>query len=102
MSPSISRNTSSWLQNDSSTSIWVNSGWRSSAQILVAEALDDLEVAVEARDHEQLLEELRALGQGVELARRAGARARGSCARRRRVYLTMNGVSSSRQPCSER
>ena len=36
-------------------------------QVLVAEALDDLEVAVEARDHEELLEELRALGERVEL-----------------------------------
>ena len=39
------------------------------SQVLVAEALDDLEVAVEPGDHEHLLEELRALGQGVELAR---------------------------------
>ena len=39
------------------------------AQVLVAEAADDLEVAIEARHHEELLEELRRLGQGVELAR---------------------------------
>ena len=39
------------------------------AQVLVAEAADDLEVPVEAGDHVELLEELRALGQGVELAR---------------------------------
>ncbi len=38
------------------------------AQILVAEALHDLEVPVEAGDHEELLEELRALGERVELA----------------------------------
>src|SRR5690606_601599 len=38
------------------------------AQIFVAEAADDLEVAVVARDHQELLEELRALGQRVELA----------------------------------
>ena len=38
------------------------------AQVLVAEALHDLEVAVEARHHEQLLVELRALGQRVELS----------------------------------
>ena len=38
-------------------------------QVLVAEAPHDLEVAVEARDHEQLLEELGALGERVELAR---------------------------------
>ena len=34
----------------------------------VAEAGRDLEVAVEARDHQQLLELLRRLGQGIELA----------------------------------
>ena len=38
------------------------------AQVLVAEAAHDLEVAVEARDHEQLLEDLRRLGERVELA----------------------------------
>jgi hypothetical protein len=43
------------------------------AQILVAEALHDLVVAVEARDHEQLLEDLRRLRQREELA---GVRAR--------------------------
>ena len=44
------------------------------AGVLVAEAGRDLEVAVEARDHEQLLVLLRRLGQGVELA---GMEARG-------------------------
>lgn len=39
------------------------------AGVLVAEARRDLEVAVEAGDHQQLLELLRSLGQGVELAR---------------------------------
>ena len=39
------------------------------AQVLVAEALDDLEVPVEPGDHVELLEELRALGERVELAR---------------------------------
>jgi len=39
------------------------------AEILVAEAPDDLEVAVEARDHQKLFEGLRGLGQGVERAR---------------------------------
>jgi hypothetical protein len=39
------------------------------AQVLVAEAGRDLEVAVEARDHQQLLELLRGLRQRVELAR---------------------------------
>ena len=44
------------------------------ARVLVAEAGRDLEVAVEARDHGQLLELLRRLRQGVELA---GVHARG-------------------------
>ena len=39
------------------------------AQVLVAEAAGDLEVAVEAADHQQLLELLRALRQGVDVAR---------------------------------
>ena len=38
------------------------------AQVLVAEAARDLVVALDARDHEQLLEELRGLRQRVELA----------------------------------
>ena len=38
------------------------------AQVLVAEALGDLEVAIDARDHQDLLEELRRLRQRVELA----------------------------------
>ena len=44
------------------------------AQVLVAEAARDLEVAVEARDHQQLLVELRRLRQRVELARMHAAR----------------------------
>lgn len=44
------------------------------AQILVAQAAGDLEVAVGAADHQQLLVELRALGQGVELAGLLAAR----------------------------
>ena len=51
------------------------------AQVLVAEAARDLEVAVEARDHQDLLEELRRLRQRVELAVVDAARARGSRAR---------------------
>ena len=39
------------------------------AQVLVAEAARDLEIAVEARDHQDLLEHLRRLRQRVELAR---------------------------------
>ena len=37
-------------------------------QVLVAEALGDLVVALDAADHEQLLQELRGLGQRVEVA----------------------------------
>ena len=37
------------------------------AQVLVAEAAHDLEVALVARDHQQLLEDLRRLGERVEL-----------------------------------
>ena len=46
------------------------------AQVLVAQAPGDLEVAVHARHHEQLLGDLRALGQHVELAPVAAATAR--------------------------
>jgi hypothetical protein len=38
------------------------------AQVLVTKALHDLEVAIVARDHQQLLEQLRALGERVERA----------------------------------
>ena len=38
------------------------------AQVLVAEAADDLEIAVHPRDHEDLLEDLGRLGQRVELS----------------------------------
>ena len=44
------------------------------AQVLVAEAFDDLEVLVEPRDHVELLEELRALGEREELPRVHAAR----------------------------
>ena len=37
-------------------------------KVLVAETLDNLEVTVDARNHQQLLERLRALGQSVELS----------------------------------
>ena len=46
----------------------MNSGWRSARRSLVAEAAGDLEVAVEAGDHEDLLEDLRRLGQSVKAA----------------------------------
>ncbi len=52
------------------------------AQILIAEAADDLEVTIEPRHHEKLLEELRRLSQGIEGSRASGARARGSYGRR--------------------
>jgi hypothetical protein len=39
------------------------------AQVLVAEAAHDLEVAVEARDHDSCLKICGALGERVELAR---------------------------------
>ncbi len=44
------------------------------AQVFIAEAARNLEVAVEAADHQQLLEDLRRLRQGVELARMNAAR----------------------------
>ncbi len=44
------------------------------AQVLVAEAARDLEVAVEAGDHQNLLEDLRRLRQRVEAARIDAAR----------------------------
>ena len=44
------------------------------ARVLVAEAGRDLEVAIEARHHQQLLELLRRLRQRVELARVQAAR----------------------------
>ena len=44
------------------------------AEVLVAEAARDLEVAIDARDHQQLLELLRALRQRVDVARLEPAR----------------------------
>src|SRR5262249_30204757 len=38
-------------------------------QVLVAQAMGDLKIAIVARDHEQLLVELRRLRQGIEVAR---------------------------------
>ena len=37
-----------------------------SAEVLVAQATSDLVVAIDASDHQQLLEELRALREGIE------------------------------------
>src|SRR6267154_86924 len=39
-----------------------------SAQVLIAEAADNLKIPVKARDHEDLLEQLRRLRQGIEVA----------------------------------
>ncbi len=49
-------------------SIWVNSGLAVGAQVFIAEAADDLEIAVEAANHQDLFEELRRLRQRVEMA----------------------------------
>ena len=68
-SPRSSSMTSSSSTKDISRSSWVNSGWRSAREVLVAEAAGDLVVALEAGHHQQLLEELRRLRQRVERAR---------------------------------
>ena len=70
------------------------------ARVLVAEARRDLEVAVEARDHDQLLELLRRLRQRVELARDAAATAPGSRARPPGDDAVRIGVWNSKKPCS--
>ena len=63
------------------------------AQVLVAQAAGDLEVAVDAGDHQQLLEQLRRLRQGVE---RAGLLARrheelaGALGRRRHQHRRLD------------
>ena len=77
------------------------------AQVLVAEAAGDLEIAVEAGDHQDLLEELRRLRQRVEIARvhAAGhqivARAFGRGARQKRrldlVEALLGKVFADRQ-----
>ncbi len=51
-----------------SMSIWVNSGWRSARRSSSRKQRHDLEIALEARDHQQLFELLRRLGQGEHLA----------------------------------
>ena len=71
------------------------------AQVLVAEAPHDLEVAVEARDHQELLVELRRLRQRVELAR-VDAAGHEVVARALGRRLASIGVSISRNPCSSR
>ena len=71
------------------------------AQVLVAEAAGDLEVAVEARDHQDLLEELRRLRQRVELAR-VDAAGHEVVARPFGRDCVRIGVSISRKPCSSK
>ena len=70
------------------------------AGVLVAEAGRDLEVAVEAGDHQQLLELLRRLRQRVELAGVQPATAPGSRARPRASSAVRIGVWNSVKPCS--
>lgn len=63
-------------------------------QVLVAETLGNLIVALDATDHEQLLQELRGLRQGVEVARLDAAgddEVAGALGRR----LNREGVSTS-------
>ena len=72
------------------------------AQVLVAEALDDLEVAVEPADHQDLLEDLRRLRQRVELARVHAARHEVVARALRACDLVRIGVSISRKPCSSK
>ena len=71
------------------------------AQVFVAEAAHDLEILVVAGDHQQLLERLRRLGQGVELVGRHAAR-HDEVAGASGVEPTRQGVSISRNPSSER
>ena len=75
-SGSMARMTSCSSTNDISMSSWVNSRLPVGAEVLVAEAADDLEVAVLPGDHQELLELLRRLRQGVE--RRPGTAAAGT------------------------
>ena len=65
------------------------------AERLVAEAAGDLDVAIEARDHQDLLEDLRRLRQGIELARVHTARDQEVPRALRRVDFVRMGVSIS-------
>ena len=60
------------------------------AEVFVAEAFYDLEIAVEAGDHQQLLERLRRLWQGIELPR-VHARRHDKVARALRRGVDQNG-----------
>ena len=70
------------------------------ARILVAEARRDLEVAVEARNHDQLLVLLRRLRQGVEAGPGGGARGRENPLRLRGLEAVRMGVWNSKKPPS--
>ncbi len=67
-------------------------------QVLVAQAPGDLEVAVHARHHEQLLGDLRALGQHVELALVAAATGTANSRAPSGVGVHSSGVSTSQKP----
>ena len=84
----ISRISSS-LRNEVSQSIWVNSGWRS-ARRSSSRKRGDLVVAVEARHHQHLLEQLRRLRQREEVAG-VHARGQGSRARLRACSWSASG-----------
>ena len=79
----------------------MNSGCRS-AQVLVAEAADDLHVAVESAHHEELLEELRTLRQGKEISRLRAAGDEEVARAPSGVLFVRNGVSSSRKPLASK
>ena len=60
---------SSWLDEGGLDVDLGELGLAVGAEVLVAEAAGDLEVVLDAGDHEQLLVLLRRLGQGVEACR---------------------------------
>ena len=70
------------------------------AGVLVAKARRDLEIAVEARHHDELLELLRRLRQRIELAGMNAATAPGSRARPSGLDAVRIGVWNSKKPCS--
>ncbi len=70
------------------------------ALLLVAKAARDLVVALEPADHQQLLEELRRLGQRVERTRARGGTGRGSRAPPRESSATASGSRPRESPRS--
>ena len=80
-------------------SSWVNSGCAVGAEVLVTEAARDLVVALEAADHQQLLEQLRRLRQRVPVpgCSRTGTRKSRAPSGVDRVRY---GVSMSRKSCA--